>query len=162
LICAPDRIIIIYGFAASSEVDMKHPAALALVFALALAAWGASAQDVRKAVRAGQFYEADPAALGAGIDACLAAAPAPSAAAGRIRALVVPHAGYAYSAKTAARAYRQVQGRDIPTVVVLGPSHFVGFEGCSIFSGDGFETPLGVAAVDAAPARAVIKATGFY
>jgi len=140
---------------------MKHPAAVILIALLALATGRASAQDVRKAVRAGQFYEADPAALAAEIDSDLAAAPAPIAAASRIRALVVPHAGYAYSAKTAARAYRQVQGRDISAVVILGPSHYVGFEGGSIFSGDGFETPLGVAAVDTAAARALIKATGF-
>lgn len=138
---------------------MKHPVLIA--FALALLAGLLSAQDVRKAVRAGQFYEADPVALSVDIDACLAAAPAPSASAARIRAIIVPHAGYVYSARTAARAYRQVQGRDIPTVVVLGPSHYVGFEGCSIFTGDGFATPLGVAAVDTAAAKALVQATGF-
>jgi AmmeMemoRadiSam system protein B len=32
--------------------------------------------------------------------------------------------------------------------VLVGPSHFVGFEGVAAFRGTGFETPLGVAAID--------------
>jgi hypothetical protein len=143
------------------EVAMKHLTIALLIGVLALAAGALSAQGLRKAVKAGQFYEANAAALSAEIDAFLAAAPPPSAAADRIRAVIVPHAGYVYSGKTAALAYRQVQGRDIATVVILGPSHYVGFEGCSIYTAGGFETPLGVAEVDAEAAQALAKASGF-
>ncbi len=33
-------------------------------------------------------------------------------------------------------------------VVLVGPSHFVGFDGVAAFRGTGFETPLGVAPID--------------
>ena len=38
-------------------------------------------------------------------------------------ALVSPHAGYAYSGATAARAYAQVRGADFRRVILLGPLH---------------------------------------
>jgi len=140
---------------------MKQLTIALLIGAWALAAGAVSAQGLRKAVRAGQFYDGNAADLSARIDAFLGAAPPPGAAADRIRAIIVPHAGYIYSGKTAARAYRQVQGRDIETVVIIGPSHHIGFEGCSIYLEGGFETPLGVAAVDADAAKALAKATGY-
>ncbi|MDP2913952.1 MAG: AmmeMemoRadiSam system protein B [Candidatus Aminicenantes bacterium] len=118
------------------------------------------AQSIRKPVWAGQFYDADKAALAARIEGFLASA-RPAAVPGKIRALIVPHAGYIYSGRTAAFAYRLVQGEDIETVVILGPSHRVGFEGCSIYSEGGFETPLGIAEVDAPTARAIAGASGF-
>jgi len=131
---------------------------------LMLTAWASSlspAQGVRKAVWAVQFYEADKAALSALLDEFFAAAKPDAAPPGKIRAIIVPHAGYVYSGKTAAAAYRLVRGLDIETVVILGPSHRVGFEGCSIYPRGGFETPLGIAAVDADTAGALIKASGF-
>jgi len=118
------------------------------------------AQSIRKPVWAGQFYDADKTALAAQIESLLAAA-RPAAVPGKIRALIVPHAGYIYSGRTAAFAYKLVQGEDIETVVILGPSHRVGFEGCSIYSAGGFETPLGIAEVDASAARAIAGASGF-
>jgi hypothetical protein len=129
---------------------------------LLAAAAAASAQDVKPAKFAGQFYDNDAARLAAGIDSLLTAAGAPPAAAkGRIAAVVVPHAGYVFSAPTAARAYAAVQGGDYETVIIVGPSHRVGFEGCSIWPRGGFETPLGVAAVDEDLARALSRASGF-
>jgi AmmeMemoRadiSam system protein B/AmmeMemoRadiSam system protein A len=120
-----------------------------------------SGQGVRKPVFAGQFYEADPARLAAVIDGYLAsAAPAPSLP-GRLIGLVVPHAGYVYSGRTAAAAYALLKGRAVDTVVIIGPSHRAAFEGISVWPGGGFETPLGIAKVDAVLARAIAKASGF-
>jgi len=118
------------------------------------------AQGIRKPVWAGQFYDADKAALAARIEGFLASA-RPAAVPGKIQALIVPHAGYVYSGRTAAFAYKLVQGADIETVVILGPSHRVGFEGCSIYPGGGFETPFGLAEVDAPAAHAIASAAGF-
>lgn len=129
-----------------------------LVFAPA----AALGQSVRPAVFAGQFYPADPARLAADIDGYLAAAASPTAPpAGRIVGLVVPHAGYVYSGRTAAAAYALLRGRAIDTVVIVGPSHRFAFEGASIWPDGGFETPLGVARVDAGLAREIAKASGF-
>jgi len=141
---------------------MKGERIVAWILGFGFAVLPLAAQGVRQAVKAGQFYDADAAALSARIDGFLAAAsgaeaPAPD----RIRAIIVPHAGYVYSGAVAGRAYRLVRGGDIETVVILGPSHYVGFEGASIYPEGGFETPLGVAAVDAPAAKALIKASGF-
>jgi AmmeMemoRadiSam system protein B len=87
------------------------------------------------------------------VDACLAAAdrraPTPAASGlDTIVALVAPHAGLTYSGGVAAHAYRLLRNGPIDVAVLVGPSHFVGFEGVSVYSGDGFDTPLGLAAID--------------
>lgn len=120
----------------------------------------ALAQGVRKPVWAGQFYDADGVRLAKQIDGFLAAAE-PAAPAGAVRALIVPHAGYVYSGRMAGIGYKAVQGGDYETVVILGPTHRVGFRGASIWPEGAFETPLGSAAVDAEAAQKLAKATGF-
>ena len=62
----------------------------------------------------------------------------------RLRALVCPHAGYAYSGQTAAFCYQQLVGREVKTVVILAPSHRERFEGVSIPDVDAYRTPLGL------------------
>jgi len=133
---------------------------MAVLPVLFIAAGTAGGQGLRPPAWAGQFYEGDKARLGASIDAFLAAA-SPPAVSGEIKALIVPHAGYVYSGRTAAFGYKLVQGKDYETVVILGPSHRVGFNGASIWPDGGFETPLGTAAVDAGAAKALAKAGGF-
>ena len=131
----------------------------AALLVLAPAAFG---QGLRPAAFADQFYPGDPARLAADVDAYLAAAaPAGPAAAGRVLGLVVPHAGYMYSGRTAAAAYAVVRGQAIDAVVVIGPSHRHAFEGASIWPAGGFETPLGTVRVDADLAKAIAKAAGF-
>lgn len=126
-----------------------------------LAASMTAAQRIRKPVWAGQFYEGDAKILSSQIDGFLAAAKPEFVPPGDVCALIVPHAGYGYSGKVAATAYRLVQGKGIETVVILGPSHRVGFEGCSIYPDGGFETPLGVSEIDSTTAQAVAKASGY-
>jgi len=135
-----------------------------LLFALAaLAACIAAAATVtlRPAVFAGQFYDRDPDRLRAQVDWLLDNAPAPEARPEKVLALIVPHAGYVYSAQTAACAYALVRGKPYETVVIIGPSHQAGFDGCSVWPEGGFETPLGVAAVDAALAGNIRRVSGF-
>jgi AmmeMemoRadiSam system protein B/AmmeMemoRadiSam system protein A len=121
----------------------------------------AAGQGLRPAAFAGRFYPAEPARLAADIEGYLAAAAPTSPPSGKIMALIVPHAGYVYSGRTAAAAYALVRDRAIDTVVIIGPSHRVEFEGCSVWPDGGFETPLGVARVDAALAKEIAKASGF-
>jgi len=132
---------------------------LAAIIALVPAIAGG--QGVRPAVFAGQFYTPDPAALAAEIDGYLAAAARTAPAAGRILGLIVPHAGYVYSGRTAAAAYAIARGLAVDTVVIIGPSHRFAFDGVSIWPDGGFETPLGVARVDAGLAKEIAKASGF-
>jgi len=116
-------------------------------------------QDVRAPTLAGQFYPEDARALRAALegffrDAVAARVPEPVA-------LVVPHAGYVYSGQIAADAFGQAAGLPIETVVILGTNHTNGsFRRISVYDGDGYRTPLGVARVDKALAAALVKDGG--
>jgi AmmeMemoRadiSam system protein B len=107
---------------------------------------------LRRAAVAGSWYPAAPAALTSAVDGYLARAEA-SQRLTNLVALIAPHAGLMYSGPVAAFAYQQLRDRPVDLVVLVGPSHFVAFEGVSIYSSGGFETPLGTAPVDEACAR---------
>ncbi len=79
----------------------------------------------------------------------LEAAKPPVGAGSNLKALIAPHAGYIYSGPIAATAFRLLEGKkDIQRVVLLGPSHYVGFQGLALPQAGGFETPLGSVPVD--------------
>lgn len=66
------------------------------------------------------------------------------------RAVIVPHAGYVYSAFTANIAMRLLGNTHAKRVVVIGPSHRVYVKGTSISEFDSYQTPLGPLPVDKA------------
>jgi AmmeMemoRadiSam system protein B/AmmeMemoRadiSam system protein A len=134
--------------------------AFGIGFALAALA-AAGAQDIRKPLFAGQFYDGDPARLSAQIQGWLDAADVGTVPAGRIPAIIVPHAGYVYSGPTAAYGYKIVRGKDARSAIIIAPSHRHGFRGGAVWPRGGFATPLGTAAVDEALAADFMKATGF-
>jgi AmmeMemoRadiSam system protein B/AmmeMemoRadiSam system protein A len=144
-------------FPAAADImnPVRRPGPVAALLVL-LAAVGA-AQNVRPAAFAGIFYPAGAAELAAWIDGAMAAA-SPDAPAGRVIGLIAPHAGYVYSGRTAAAAYALVRGGPYETVVIIAPSHRVAFEGVSVWPDGGFETPLGLARVDAALAKDIARA----
>lgn len=121
-----------------------------LLLASAVLASSAAADDsVRPAAVAGSWYPGDAKELGAYLDRQLdAAAKEPAAVDGRVRALIAPHAGYAFSGAVAARAYRIVRGQRYDRVVLLGPSHHADFRGLAAYDVDAFETPLGRVPLD--------------
>lgn len=96
---------------------------------------------VRPAAVAGLFYPADRESLAKEIDQYLAAAK--PEAVQKLRGLVVPHAGYRYSGPVAAVGYKQIIGREVRTVVLMGPSHTAAFRGAFLSEADAYETPLG-------------------
>ena len=69
--------------------------------------------------------------------------------------LISPHAGYEYSGRIAAEGYKQVQSKGYDNVIVICPSHYDYFDGCSIYGGD-YATPLGTIATNRALAKAII------
>ncbi len=108
-----------------------------------------SGPGIRRPVVAGSFYPADPVCLEAMVRRLLSEAPAiPTTILPRI--LVVPHAGYVYSGPVAATGYAALQtaGEGVERVVVIGPSHFVGFAGLATAGAVAFATPLGEVPVD--------------
>lgn len=115
------------------------------------------ASRVRKAAVAGSWYPGDRPTLAGEVDSRLTAAP-PRALAGRVVALVSPHAGLRYSGAVAAEAYSLLRGRRSLTVVLVGPSHRIAFEGVSVYAHGAFETPLGIARIAEDVADAVLRA----
>ncbi len=73
-----------------------------------------------------------------------------------LRMLIVPHAGYVYSGPTAGHGYCLLQEIDPERIVLLGPSHYVGFTGLALPGVDEMETPLGGVAVDHAAAMELL------
>jgi AmmeMemoRadiSam system protein B len=103
---------------------------------------------MRRVRFAGSWYEADPILLDKQLDAFLlegklsALSSAALSDASSVKAIVVPHAGYAYSGITAASAYAACQP-GVKRVILLGPSHYLPFHGIGLSSMEAFETPLG-------------------
>ncbi len=114
--------------------------------------------SVRAAAVAGRFYPADAEELTAQLCALLAAVPDDvrtkldgQELATLPKAIIVPHAGYAYSGPVAASAYstlQQVPDGSIERVVLLGPCHRVPLYGFALADATAFDTPLGVVPVD--------------
>ena len=103
---------------------------------------------VRPPAVAGQFYPADPVALEALLRESFAEAR--ETPVHPVKAMIVPHAGLIYSGPVAASAYRMLlpQADRIRRVVLLGPSHRVGFSGIAATTADAWETPLGIIPID--------------
>ena len=115
---------------------------------------------IRRAAVAGTWYPGTAAALGAAVDGHLANADRDAREViGTLTALICPHAGLMYSGPVAAYAYRLLRGRTFDVAILVGPSHFVGFDGVSIYPSGGFETPYGVAPIDQQVAQALVAAS---
>jgi MEMO1 family protein len=95
---------------------------------------------------AGTFYPAEPERLRFDVEAMLAAA-APRYA-GNVRGLIVPHAGYLYSGPIAATAYALLEHGSFERVVVIGPSHFVRFDGLATPGAGHWRIPTGVVPIE--------------
>ncbi len=125
---------------------------------------GAETQlSTRRPAVAGSFYPGDPAELARSVDACLAQArgdgahPPP-------KALVAPHAGYAYSGPIAGSAFaaaRALRGA-VRRVVLLGPAHFVPFAGIAACSAAAFHTPFGDVPVDRDAVETALRLPGVF
>jgi AmmeMemoRadiSam system protein B len=108
-------------------------------------------EKVRPAAVAGRFYPGSARELEAQVRGFLEVAaahvplstPAP-------KAVIAPHAGYIYSGPIAASAYARlaIDRASISRIVLLGPSHRVGFDGLAVPSATRFATPLGNVRID--------------
>ncbi|PKM44169.1 MAG: AmmeMemoRadiSam system protein B [Gammaproteobacteria bacterium HGW-Gammaproteobacteria-1] len=98
---------------------------------------------IRQPAVAGLFYPADAIQLRRMVQGFLREAHGGEGTAPK--AIIAPHAGYIYSGPVAAAAYARLAPlRGVVTrVVLLGPSHRVGFLGLASSSADFFRTPLG-------------------
>src|SRR6266516_3235748 len=103
---------------------------------------------IRASAVAGTFYAGDPDRLQnqvmqllADVTASIEVLP---------KALIAPHAGYAYSGGVAAAAFATLQNcaQTITRVVLIGPAHYVPVRGIAAPTVEAFETPLGCVPVD--------------
>lgn len=136
-------------------IRWKHGIQIGMLWCITVWCFGvAQADTVREPVVSGAFYPADPHELTRMIDYFLS-----EVSDARIdekpAILVVPHAGYVYSGPVAAHAFKQVQGRQYESVIIIAFSHHVYQKGVSIFDGDAYKTPLGLIPIDTAMVEAL-------
>ena len=110
---------------------------------------------VRPTAVAGTWYPGDARALASAVERHLA--DGAEDLAGDLVALVAPHAGLMYSGPVAAHAYSLLRNRRFDVAVIVGPSHFVGFNGVAVYPRGGFDTPFGVATIDDDCAQALLR-----
>lgn len=114
--------------------------------------------STRQPAVAGLFYPGDAGDLAREVAVCLdrgrgEAPPVPP------RAIIAPHAGYAYSGWLAGAAWARTDGAPVRHAVVLSPSHRHAFDGIALPSGAGYAMPGFDLPIHAA-ARAALVADG--
>lgn len=77
-------------------------------------------------------------------------------------ALIVPHAGYIYSGKVAAYAYRLLIGKKIKRVFILGPAHRVFTNKVILSDSDYYQTPLGNIPIDKEVVSELLKSSSLF
>jgi AmmeMemoRadiSam system protein B len=97
---------------------------------------------------AGTWYTDEPVALARQIDGFLADVPEMKEHGGNVRALIAPHAGFAYSGAVAGHGFASLRDQRFERVVLLGPSHHAGFPGAAAPAADVYRTPLGEVDLD--------------
>ena len=115
------------------------------------------ASDIRQSAIAGSWYPGQPDVLRRTLEGYLADAEKVELE-GELKALISPHAGYAYSGPTAAYTYKQLE--DAPAfeaVAILSPLHQAYLGRFAITKADYYETPLGLVEVDAELVEALGK-----
>ena len=122
---------------------------LALIFYLVCIFPGGTlyAAEIRKPAKAGSWYPADPGRIKKDIDDLTrrtqkSRVQIPSSQ--HLKAIILPHAGYAYSGWTAAHAVFALSGKQFSKVILMGPDHYAGLKNGAIRDVDAYETPLGV------------------
>jgi len=108
----------------------------------------------RPAAVAGTWYPGSAGALRQEIDTYVAAAKVPDL--GDVQAVLAPHAGLMISGPVGAYSYKAAAQASFEVVFLVGPSHFFGFDGVSVWPEGAFETPLGPAQIDSDAAAEIL------
>mmetsp|Transcript_18957 Transcript_18957/g.34334 ORF Transcript_18957/g.34334 Transcript_18957/m.34334 type:complete len:291 (-) Transcript_18957:1322-2194(-) len=100
---------------------------------------------IRRATHAGSWYSDSSLTLGQQLTTWLEAANKTEPFA---KAIIGPHAGYAYSGPNAAWAYKHIDPSLYSRVFLLGPSHHAYIPGAALPSATVYQTPIGHITVD--------------
>lgn len=136
---------------------MKRYLALVSIFIL-ISTCSFAAPEIRPSMFAGSWYPKEKSKLLGMINKFLSQADVPKIN-GKIKEIIVPHAGYIYSGGIAAYAYKaiRIQGYDYKRVIMIGPCHRAFFYGVSVNLQKGYETPLGIVSVDQEFGKRLLK-----
>jgi AmmeMemoRadiSam system protein B len=74
--------------------------------------------------------------------------------------IISPHAGYMYSGQIAAYGFKMITKKQYNTVILIGPSHKVYFEGVALWDRGSFETPFGGIDIDEDIAQEIMNIGG--
>lgn len=109
-----------------------------------------SERAVKKAMFAGQFYEGGELALKHDFFEMLdyAALHEKGFPELPVRAVILPHAGYVFSGRTAFRTLFTAKHRNFSKAILIAPSHRSSFTGLACSGHSGYQTPLGALDVD--------------
>ena len=114
----------------------------------------------REPVVAGTFYESDPKELRKQLKEMFADS---NVSKENISAIIVPHAGYAYSGDIAARAFGQLNTElEYDHIFIIGSSHHVSLKGASVYNKGHYKTPLGLIPVDLDLANHLIESSTHF
>ena len=127
--------------------------AVALIFAVFLLV--RPSRHVKEPDLAGAFYPADEQALADMVKDFIASAETATVD-GKLIALIAPHAGFQFSGRVAAYAYRHLKERNIDTVILIGPSHDAAVNGAAIYASGSMRTPLGNIRINEQIARSLV------
>jgi len=112
--------------------------------------------DIRPSALAGTWYPGSQDTLAKSITGYLSHVKPPQIN-GKLKAIIVPHAGHRYSGQVAAHAYRLLEGSQFRRIILVGPSHRMRFKGISVNLQSGYQTPLGIVPVDQTMARTILN-----
>lgn len=100
-------------------------------------------QKVRLSAVAGMFYEGDALLLRRQLAETEGKLPPPESGIAAAKGVILPHAGYVFSLATAMAALAPLRKQKIGRVILLGPSHYVGFHGVAAADFTRWRTPFG-------------------
>jgi len=117
--------------------------------------------SIRPAAVAGSWYPGSAAALAREVDAYVAAVDPPDVIPrGALRAVMAPHAGLMFSGPVGAYAYSAAAAAGpFDVAILVGPSHFVAFDGVALYPAGAFDSPLGPARIDEPLGAALLTAS---
>ncbi len=105
----------------------------------------------------GSFYPSEPRVLQRTVEDFLSRANPSLPEGARLYALLCPHAGYEYSGQVAGYCYKLLKGRQINTVILIGPSHYESFRGVAVYPEGYWRTPLGRVRIDSSLAERLLN-----
>ncbi len=131
-----------------------------LIAFLLLITAGVDAQD-RPMYAAGKFYTADSTRLKEELKYLFSKAENKHLK--NVRAVISPHAGYAFSGEVAATSFKQINpDKQYDNIFLIGSSHTMYLDGASVYAGGDYITPLGKVSVNKKIAKKLIDENRYF